>query len=134
MRNTKNIIVAFSLIMISLVFAEPFAEYKDGKEYIVDSIFPFDEPIIDGLSVDDIWELGHEITDFVQAEPIRLSSPSQRTSFKFKYGKDALYIYARMFDISPDSIKKRVVRRDDWERGFDDQSDWISIERFKNTK
>ena len=128
MRNTKNIVIAFNFIMMSFIFAEPFAEYKNEKEYIIDSIFPFDEPVIDGLSVDDVWELGYGITDFVQKEPDRFSEPTEKTLCKIKYSKDTIFVYARMYDSSPDSIRKRITRRDDWNNGFSDQSDWFCIE------
>ena len=128
MVSIKNIIVVLSFIMIHIVSAEPFSEYKNGKEYFIESISSFNDPIIDGLSVDDIWEIGLEITDFVQREPNRFSQPTEKTFCKIKYSEDAIFIYARMYDSSPDSIGKRITRRDDWSNGFADQSDWFCIE------
>ena len=128
MVSIKNIIVVLSFIMIHIVSAEPFSEYKNGKEYFIESISSFNDPIIDGLSVDDVWEIGLEITDFVQREPNRFSQPTEKTFCKIKYSEDAIFIYARMYDSSPDSIGKRITRRDDWSNGFADQSDWFCIE------
>lgn len=68
---------------------------------------------IDGLVNDQAWVEGEWINDFTQYEPFNGKSPSQRTEFKILFDENNLYIAIKSFDTSPDSIVKRLTRRDD---------------------
>ena len=69
-------------------------------------------PAIDGVLDDPAWEQGEWSGDFIQFEPYNGRSPSQETSFKILYDEDHIYIAIRAYDSAPDSIVKRLTRRD----------------------
>ena len=84
-------------------------------------------PIIDGISEPEIWGLLKETTDFYQISPNELSKPSERTSAKFAYTDEALYIFLKSYDTEPNKIKKTLVRRDSWVDGFSNNSDYAGV-------
>src|SRR4030095_4153450 len=59
--------------------------------------------------------------DFIQWQPHEGRPPSQPTSFKILYDEKFLYIAYKCHDVSPDSIIKRMGRRDEF------PGDWIEI-------
>lgn len=72
-----------------------------------------DEPIdMDGVLSEHVWQNGNAVTKFTQLDPIEGASPTQRTEVRVAYDEDAVYIGARMYDTSPDSIVARLGRRD----------------------
>jgi len=70
---------------------------------------------IDGKLIEPFWQQIKGFEDFIQLEPIEGVMPSERTVVKIAYDDNALYIAARMFDSSPDSIIARLSRRDNLE-------------------
>ncbi|MCH7774541.1 MAG: carbohydrate binding family 9 domain-containing protein, partial [Bacteroidetes bacterium] len=70
---------------------------------------------IDGKLIEPFWQQIEGFEDFIQREPIEGVLPSERTVVKIAYDDNALYIGARMFDSSPDSIIARLSRRDNLE-------------------
>lgn len=73
---------------------------------------PNPRPEIDGDLGDEAWASTEAATDFVQFDPEPGAEPSQRTEVRLLYTSDAVYVGARMFDTSPDSIVARLSRRD----------------------
>jgi hypothetical protein len=69
-------------------------------------------PVIDGIVDDSVWQDGEWIDDFTQFEPYNGKKPSQKTEFKILFDDDNLYVAIRSFDENPDSIVKRLTRRD----------------------
>jgi hypothetical protein len=69
-------------------------------------------PVIDGVLDDPVWQTAVPLTDLVQRRPNEGEDPTQRTEIRILYDDSALYVGARMFDTSPDSIVARVGRRD----------------------
>ncbi len=69
-------------------------------------------PVIDGQLNDEAWQLGDWVDDFTQFEPYNAAAATQRTEFKILFDKDNLYVAMKAFDTSPDSIVKRLTRRD----------------------
>lgn len=67
---------------------------------------------LDGKLIEPAWQQIEGFEDFIQLEPIEGVQPTERTVVKVAYDDDALYIGARMFDSSPDSIIARLARRD----------------------
>lgn len=78
-------------------------------------------PRIDGIFNDPAWNEVKWSGDFVQLQPYENKPPSQKTQFKILYDNYNLYVAIRAFDTAPDSIVKRMSRRD----GFD--GDWVEI-------
>ena len=71
-----------------------------------------DELRIDGLLDDAAWEQAVPITGFIQNEPKPGEPASQKTEVRILYDDHAIYIGARMYDTSPDSILNELSERD----------------------
>jgi hypothetical protein len=69
-------------------------------------------PVIDGVLNEQIWNEGEWTDDFTQFEPYNGKKPSQHTEFKILFDDNNLFIAIKSFDSSPDSIVKRLTRRD----------------------
>lgn len=69
-------------------------------------------PAIDGILSDDTWKEGSWCNDFTQYEPFNNKPVSQKTSFKLLYDDNNLYVAIKAFDTYPDSIVRRLTRRD----------------------
>ena len=67
---------------------------------------------MDGVLSEAVWQNGHAVTQFTQRSPIEGAQPTERTEVRIAYDEDAVYIGARMYDSSPDSIIRRLGRRD----------------------
>ena len=85
-------------------------------------------PEIDGVLDDTAWEQGEWTGDFIQFEPYNGRKPSQQTAFKVLFDENNLYVAIRAYDNAPDSIVKRLTRRDQIEGdhvaiGFDSYHD-----------
>lgn len=121
----KHFIIA--IFALSYAYSsEPLEEYKIGKFIDVKQIAH--EITIDGAIVEKEWAGVEWIEDFTQSEPAIFKSPSYKTWVKVVYNENSLFIAARMFSPTPISIKQKISPRDDWEGGFEEQSDWFSID------
>jgi hypothetical protein len=69
-------------------------------------------PVIDGVINEKLWNEGEWTDDFTQFEPYNVNKPSQHTEFKILFDANNLFIAIKSFDTSPDSIVKRLTRRD----------------------
>ncbi len=78
-------------------------------------------PQIDGKLDDPAWELVDWGEGFIEQRPDENTPPEQRTAFKILYGEKSLYIGIRCYDKQPDSIVRRLSRRD----GF--EGDWVGV-------
>ncbi|HKK45671.1 MAG TPA: DUF5916 domain-containing protein, partial [Balneolaceae bacterium] len=67
---------------------------------------------VDGILNEKAWKKAPVITNFRQRDPVEGAVPTEKTVVKMLYTKDAIYIGARMYDSSPDSIIAKVGRRD----------------------
>lgn len=78
-------------------------------------------PSIDGVLDDPCWDSVEWGGGFLENQPTDGAKASQETAFKILYDEANLYVAFRCFDTAPDSIVKRMSRRD----GFD--GDWVEI-------
>jgi hypothetical protein len=86
------------------------AEYLPKKRY---SAFRVESaPSINGEFDDPAWQQGTWAGGFVQHEPYADRAPSQETEFKVAFDDLNLYVAIRALDTSPDSITRRMSRRD----------------------
>ena len=76
---------------------------------------------LDGIPGEEAWNAVEWGGDFVQYQPNEGQPPSQPTSFKILYDEKFLYIAYRCHDAAPDSIVKRMGRRDEF------PGDWVEI-------
>ncbi len=59
--------------------------------------------------------------DFIQWMPHEGNPPSQPTGFKILYDEKYLYVAYRLYDSAPDSVVRRMGRRDQF------PGDWVEI-------
>jgi len=78
-------------------------------------------PVIDGILDDASWNIVEWTGDYIENQPDENTPPTEQTQFKIVYDKKNLYIGVRAFDSQPDSIVKRLSRRD----GF--AGDWVEF-------
>lgn len=84
-------------------------------------------PLIDGV-VDEIqWSKAQPVVDFLQIDPLDLASPSEKTEVRILYDDENLYIAFKNYDAQPGEITGRMTRRDDWQMGFNYNSDWVGV-------
>lgn len=69
-------------------------------------------PLIDGIINDDEWKPENWDGNFIQYEPRDGQLSSQKTEFEVLFDENNLYIAIKAYDSSPDSIIKRITRRD----------------------
>ncbi|MGA2622281.1 MAG: DUF5916 domain-containing protein [Bacteroidota bacterium] len=97
-----------AVILLLLTFTCPlFAQSTKKIEAVRAS-----EPItIDGILSEAVWQR-EGFSDFVQREPHEGASPTMRTEVWVAYDDAALYVAARMHDPAPDSVERRLARKD----------------------
>ena len=68
--------------------------------------------MIDGRDDDAVWASAKVIDGFRESDPIEDGEPPQRTVARITYDERHLYVFVRAYDSHPDSIVRRLVRRD----------------------
>lgn len=76
---------------------------------------------LDGLPEEEAWDKVQWGGDFTQWQPHEGKPASQQTSFKILYDERFLYIAYRCHDSAPDSVVRRMGRRDEF------PGDWVEI-------
>lgn len=69
---------------------------------------------LDGIPDESAWDAVAWGGDFTQYQPNEGKGPSQPTSFKILYDDRFLYVAYRCADAAPDSVIKRMSRRDEF--------------------
>ena len=69
-------------------------------------------PVIDGKLNEPLWQLAEWYNGFVQHEPSEGKEPAFQTEFTILYDQYNVYVGMKMFDPFPDSIVRRMTRRD----------------------
>lgn len=67
---------------------------------------------IDGIADEAAWRDASIATDFVQFQPNEGDASTERTEARVIYGEDALYVFLRAFDTSPEQVVGQLTRRD----------------------
>src|SRR5829696_1695766 len=111
------------LTLMSLLFLSAQSQSSDTafsrKKYFTK---PITAPItLDGVPSEEVWNTVDWGGDFIQYQPAEGKAPSQPSAFKILYDEKFLYIAYRCFDSSPDSIIRRLSRRDEF------PGDWMEI-------
>ena len=104
----KRILIVFSLLF--LIVPGILGQTPEKKQYKATRIST--PPVINGVLDDETWNEGTWIDDFTQFQPYNGRPASQRTTFKILFDDNNLYVAVKAFDTSPDSIVKRLTRRD----------------------
>ncbi len=79
----------------------------------------FSAPKIDGNPNDSVWNNAAVTSDLVQLQPNPGMAPRQKTEVKILYDDQGIYVLARMYDSSPDSILRQLGARDEFENNAD---------------
>ena len=77
---------------------------------------------VDGLLTESVWKSVVPLSDLKQKEPNQGGTPSEKTEVWVAYDDDALYVAARLYDSSPDSIMAFLDRRD-----ILNTADWFGV-------
>lgn len=113
-KNVKYKQLMKSKLIITIIFIQifftAFGQAPDKKRYQATRITT--APDINGILDDPAWKNGEWIDDFTQYEPYNGREASQRTAFNILFDEDNMYIGLKAYDTSPDSIIKRLTRRD----------------------
>ena len=110
-----NKVLLLSLILISVNNLYPSQDTLQIRNSDVTLIAKkIDSPIqLDGVLDESVWYNQKGFENFIQRDPDEGANPTERTIIKLAYDKNSLYLAARMFDSSPDSIIARLTRRDE---------------------
>jgi hypothetical protein len=104
----RKIFIAVTIFL--LLISSSFGQNSEKKRYKATHIS--ESPSIDGVIDDKVWNEGEWTDDFTQFEPYNGKKPSQHTEFKILFDDNNLFVAIKSFDSSPDSIIKRLTRRD----------------------
>ncbi|MEO7801192.1 MAG: DUF5916 domain-containing protein [Ginsengibacter sp.] len=111
------------VVMVMLVFNVAKIQQKDTiipkKKYVTQRLAHAIE--LNGIPDEEAWNSVEWGGDFTQWQPNEGKAPSQKTNFKILYDNTFLYIAYRCHDLAPDSIIKRMSRRDEF------PGDWVEI-------
>ncbi len=77
-----------------------------------------DSPVIDGHLNESTWSEAAWEGDFIQHMPYDGKKPSYPTQYKIVHDEAYIYVAIESFDPAPDSIVKRMTRRDEIEGDF----------------
>jgi len=120
MKNS-TLFLLFFLIIFSITNAQEQKNTLPKRIYDTKFLGQEKAPVIDGKLDDSSWNIVEWDGDFIEWRPDENTPPHQQTKFKIVYDNKNLYIAVKLLDKEPDSIVKRLSRRD----GFD--GDWIEI-------
>jgi Domain of unknown function (DUF5916)/Carbohydrate family 9 binding domain-like len=113
----KNIFFTILLFWSWNIFAQKETQTKDKAtfEKKIYTTKKMESTIkLDGILDDKAWDEVAWAGDFTQFRPSEGKAPSQATSFKILYDEKFLYIGYRCHDTAPDSIVRRMSRRDEF--------------------
>ena len=109
------------LFCCSLVRANP-TDSTAAQKIQVHAVRLQEPIVIDGILSEAVWHNEFAFTDFKQSDPDQGSPGTQRTEVRVAYDDAAIYIGARMYDSSPDSIMPILSRRDQYP-----VADWFGV-------
>ncbi len=112
----RKTIITYLLIITSsaIVFSQ--------NQKTIKATFNNDKIKIDGLINEEIWDKTKEESNFFQFEPYNGKKPSQKTSFRFAYDNNAIYIAAKCYNNKSGEIYDILSKRDDF-----GQADYLGI-------
>lgn len=107
-----NFYIAILVLLLS-EFVQPASNDSLNKKSVVVQASRTSELIkIDGMLTESIWKTSMGVSNFIQRDPLEGTDATERSEVFLAYDLDALYVAARLYDSSPDSIIARLSRRD----------------------
>jgi hypothetical protein len=113
----KRIMLLF--LALSIVVSLTYGQTSEKRQYKAEKISV--APEIDGILNDEAWNYGTWDSGLTQWQPYNGRPESQKTEFKILFDENNLYVALKAFDSHPDSIVKRLSRKDNTD------GDWIGI-------
>ncbi|MFC2119146.1 DUF5916 domain-containing protein [Bacteroidota bacterium] len=115
MKRSLFIIIglSFSLLVCSLPTKKPY----DKRKYIAEKL-KTKAPVIDGILDEAVWTTANRGKKFTQFEPSEGKDPYQPTEFAIRYDDNNIYVGIWAIDSYPDSISRRLTRRDQIDGDF----------------
>ena len=107
-------------IFLSLLLSIGFGSNNFKYSYTI--ITTSEKINIDGNLDEPVWEIGNSASNFSQKDPQPGEPARQKTDVRVAIDNEFIYVGAYLFDNSPDSIAKQILRKDGW--GY---SDWFAI-------
>lgn len=92
-----------------------FTQTQPRKQYITQEISTNNSLEIDGFIDEAFWDKVPWGTDFIEVNPDENTPPTEQTKFKILYDQKYLYIAILALDAAPETITKRLTRRDGFE-------------------
>jgi len=102
----------FLIVIMLFVFSNAKALNNDKRTLEVKKVS--ENPKIDGILNESVWQKAAVAEDFVQYEPYNGGEPSLPTEVKVLYTDQAIYFGAIMYDNNPDSITRDLGVRDEF--------------------
>lgn len=106
------LLTLFLSLLCGAAYSNPADTIPDRKKYVTDRLKGTID--LDGIPSEEAWNSVAWAGDFTQQQPYEGKAPSQPTSFKVLYDEKFLYIAFLVHDSAPDSIVKRMGRRDEF--------------------
>jgi len=110
--------------MVILVVGVFTKDIRAQNQYSISAtrVFSDSEIAIDGKLTEPIWRSSEIATNFTQSVPYDGLAASERTEIRIVYSNKYMYVGAKAYDSSPDSIMANLFRRDG-----SDASDWVYV-------
>ncbi|MEO6490854.1 MAG: DUF5916 domain-containing protein [Ferruginibacter sp.] len=115
----KFLLASFFCFLVITAIANPPDSIIPKKKYQTNRLTG--NISLDGIPSEESWNAVEWAGDFIQYQPTEGKAPAQPTSFKILYDDKYLYIAYNCHDVAPDSIVKRMGRRDEF------PGDWVEI-------
>lgn len=117
--NKNHLLIGLLLLLSFSARSNPSDSTTQKKKYYTQHING--SIVLDGIPSEEAWNAVEWGGGFTQWQPNEGKAPSQPTSFKILYDEKYLYIAYNCHDAAPDSIVKRMGRRDEF------PGDWVEI-------
>lgn len=112
----RNLFILFIFTSLLVQGAEP------SGDRLYEVTRAAEAPQIDGILSDPAWLTAEKAGNFVQTSPSPGEPAHQHTEVYVVYDNVAVYIAARMYDVSGDSVMTQLAQRDDYTN-----CDWFGV-------
>jgi len=115
------VVLMAALVLGALVLGAPLQAHADRTPSIP-AVRTSAALAIDGALDEPAWRSAAVVRNFVQRSPSEGAAPRQRTELRLLYDDSALYVALRMWDQTPDQIRRGLGKRDS-----PPDSDWVTL-------
>lgn len=127
MKFSKNAVIAFFFFSYYITFSQTessqdnqITEYPK-RSYTTTSVTNLEPIKIDGVLDEAAWNAVEWTSNYTQFQPDNGAAPTEQTKMKIVYDEKNLYVAFKCYQADPNTIEKRMGRRDDF------PGDWVEI-------